>query len=196
MGVIRDLWRMWRTDWPHDRVRRVLVLQTANPPSFNKILCAVRRRFEGAEIEMAIHAETEKTLPRDHGCRMLFINRKNKSECVKELKSRGYDTVVVQFCAERGFWKLKLLPFLLGARQVLAYNESADAYALNRRHARIIFLHVKWRAGQFIRRGTGAHGSLLRALAAKTLRRALAGPAFLWLLWRAAGWELKRRRNA
>lgn len=196
MGLVRDIWRMWQTDWPHENVRRVLLVQTANPPAFNGILCAVRRRFHEAEIILAIHPETEKTLPRDHGCRICFINRKGKRECVRELRSLQCDTVIACFCAERGFWKLKLLPFLLGPRQFLIYNENADAYPLNRQHFHILCKHIKWRARNVIRRETDLSNSILRLLIIKALRIALAPAAFMWLAWRAAAWERRRRRNA
>ena len=194
MRILPSLVMMWRQDWPHERVRRVLVVQTANAPVFNKIFCGVRRRFQTAAIELAIHPEMEKALPADHGCTLLHIDRKNKLQFVRKLKSRRYDTVVVGFCGERGFWKLKILPFLLGAQQVLVYNENAGAFAFNRYHLGAMRRHLKWRMMQALFPETGMSESLPLLLAEEAVRRVLAGPAFLWVFWRAARWERKRRR--
>jgi hypothetical protein len=174
----------------------VLVVQTVNSPIFEKILRVVLRRFEDAEIELAIRPEMEKRLPKNHDCRLWLIDRDKRAEFIGELKSRYFDTVVVGWCAQRGFWKLKLLPFLLGPRRVLVYNENADSFFLNRRHLRAICHHLKWRIVQRCFLENWARDSLLVLVAERIARFALAGPAFFWLLLRAALWERKRRRHA
>jgi hypothetical protein len=88
------------------------------------------------------------------------------------LRDRRFDVAFVLYFNHPGFWKLKLLPFFIGARHVLAVNEHMGWFPLSLRHAGALARHMSWRMSRH--EGEGASMAL-----AERLVRAVAKPAVI-----------------
>jgi hypothetical protein len=112
---------------------------------------------------------------------------------IRELRLERFDAVVAFFTGDPGYWKIKYLPFLLGARHKVIYNENGDCFFFS---WKAWVAHLSYRIAR--REGQGAEARLAahaRALIVPVIKLLLLPFRFLWLLlvWlrlRGAGLKL------
>jgi hypothetical protein len=147
-------------------VRSALVIQTCNHDLFGHVVADARRRFTSARIGVVIQRGMSLYLPPLPVDETWENLRDERSELVGILRKRRFDVVCIVGSGERGFWKLKLLPLLLGAKSVWLYD----------RHARPKPLSLA-QLGDLAR---GLFGGFSYRLDS----RRLLAPVTFWRLWR------------
>lgn len=191
MKLLREALRTWNTNWPTERVKRVLVAQSGSPGLFLDILRAVQERFGGAEIHVAIHDYCLPYLSPDHTQRFFLVDRNDKLGFIRRMRRNAYDTVVICVTGEPDFWKLKLMGFCLRAKQVLCYNEHGGGFVCNRWHRAAVLKHLRYR----LSRSSPGRRSFRITVLSRFLRVSLGGVAFLVWMLRATIWEMRRLVN-
>jgi len=191
MRVLFELWRMWWSRWSDGRVQRVLLIQTADTDSFLHLADTIRGRFRNADIDIGVLPRAEAQVPENLGCHVIAMGDGVTADLVRQLRKQRYDTAVVGMCGESGFWRQKILGFLVGARQVLFYNENGDGFPCNLFHLGAMHRHFWWRRMSDTRAPSASRRSYVLGFA----HRVFSIPVVAWLLVRAGTWELRRRFN-
>jgi hypothetical protein len=155
--------------------KTVLVVQTGAPDLLIKAVDVVRTTLPAASITVLLQRNMADKVPARLGIEYLE-NLGSKRALTQRLRDRRFDVAFVLYVNQPGFWKLKLLPFFIGARHVLAINEHMGWFPLSLRHAGALARHMSWRMSRH--EGEGASMAL-----AERLVRAVAKPAVIaWLI--------------
>jgi hypothetical protein len=150
-----------------------LLVQTAGPEQLALAVDRVRERFPGTRLTVLLQRKMGGLIPPRPEVEYVE-NEGPRPGFVRRLRTRKFDTVFVLYTNEPGYWKLKLLPFVMGARSIFAINENLDWFPVSLRHGSTLARHLRWRLGH---PGGGLASDLER------LGRAAAYPAVLgWLL--------------
>ena len=105
--------------------RSLLVIQSGPAELLVELIARVRQTYPEASLSVLLQrgiADALVALP-EPGAVEYLENMGSRAEQVRRLRARGFDGVFVMYSDHPGYWKLKLLPFLLGAGSVLAVNE-------------------------------------------------------------------------
>src|SRR5205807_2595676 len=108
---------------------------------------------------------------------------------VNLLRQRNFDRVYVLYANHPGYWKLKLLPFALGAGAIFAINENLDWFPVDLRHTQALAAHLRWRMESSVTLSGQVQLSGLWSAV-----KAVAYPAVL--AYRAGYEQFKSRRSA
>ncbi len=156
---------LWRRP-AAENMRTVLIVQTCNSDLLGHVVAEARRRFVQAKITVLVQKGMEPYLPALDCDERLINPAAGQTALVKQLRARRFDVVCIVEAGERGFRKLKLLPFLLRPQGVWLYDRIARPWPLSVRQALRLWL-----------RRFGSERSPL------TIRR-LAAPLTAWRLWK------------
>ncbi|HPQ70673.1 MAG TPA: hypothetical protein PKW95_16225 [bacterium] len=156
---------LWRRP-AAERMRTVLIVQTCNADLLGHVVAEARQRFARAKITVLVQKGMEPYLPELAADERLINPVAGQAALVRQLRARRFDAVCIVEGGERGFWKLKLLPFLLRPQGVWLYDRIARPWPLSMSQA----------ARLWLRRFGPEHSPL-------TARR-LAAPLTAWRLWK------------
>ena len=132
-----------------------LLIQTGSPTLLVKAVRSIRERCPG--IELTVLRKRGMGEQVDHVPGVTYLdNEGSKLELTKQLRARRFDVVFVLYSNEGGFWKLKLLPYFVGAASVLAYNENLDSFPVSLRTANQVLQHVRWRLESSMTKAPGS----------------------------------------
>jgi len=126
--------------------RTVLVVQSGAPEVLEQVVQSTRDSFPGAAICVLLQRNMRARVRALEGVEYLE-NTGSKRALLEQLRARRFDVAVVLYTNEPGYWKLKLLPFLVGARHVFAVNEHLGRFPISLRAGGALARHVSWRAG-------------------------------------------------
>ena len=112
-------------------VRRVLVVQTANPNLLDHVTRDVRERYPDARVEALLQRGMRPWIVFRDGVTYFDNPEGGRRAFLDRLRAERYDLVVTILSGEPGYWKLKLLPLLIGPGQVRVYDRFARPFALN-----------------------------------------------------------------
>jgi len=169
---------------PGTAVRSVLVIGSASAANTERAVAAVRARFPGARITLALPGEPDAALQRAAGDAQIVPGV--TAGAVHRLSR--HDVKVALFTGE-GHNMLKLASFMAPAPRLLIYTEGGGMFAWSVDDRLAVWNHLRWRL---------SGGGPLPAQAAR-LARAIANPiialaAFsVLLLWHARMWLVRRR---
>ncbi|MFN2547195.1 MAG: hypothetical protein ABR567_07180 [Myxococcales bacterium] len=141
------------------------MVQTSGPERLVRAIDKVRETHPALRLTVLLQRAMAASVPprRD----VEYIENEGPTPgFVRRLRARGFRTVFVLYTNEPGFWKLKVLPFFLGAATILAINENLDWFPISLARPRMLGRHVWWRLG------TSAEVDLAEALE-MLLRRAV-----------------------
>jgi hypothetical protein len=155
-------------------VQSVLVVQTCNPELLQHVAADAKKRFANAKVTVLIQRGMRPFLPPQLSDEVWENQTTGRRKLLRRLRARRFDAACVIWSGERGFWKLKLLPFALGVRAVWAYDRLAKPTRLG--------------LGNISRR----LGDVGPANVARLNSRRLMAPITFWRLWR---FYRKRCRN-
>jgi hypothetical protein len=141
--------------------KTVLVVQTGAPDLLLKAVDVVRTTLPAASITVLLQRNMTDRVPLREGIAYLE-NIGSKRAMMRRLRDRRFDVAFVLYVNQPGFWKLKLLPFFIGARHVLAINEHMGWFPLSLRQAGALARHLGWRMGR--NEGEGASMALTESL--------------------------------
>jgi len=138
-------------------VRTVLLVQSGPVAVAHQAAARVRALFPGCVLEGLIReADREEASGFDH---VTVVRWEERLAIVRRLRARRYDVVVV-LLSSRGSDYLRLLPFLLRTRAILAFNDRLDYFPLHATRLGTLAHHLSgratfwallpWAAGRFV----------------------------------------------
>lgn len=178
----------------YDRVREVLVIQTETGARLGEIVARVRDIFPSCRIHLLVR-EADSGLVDTIDVEQFEVARwEERFDLLSRLRRRRYDATVLQLGAGGGS-ELRLLPFLMRTRYLVAFNGSLDYFPLNVFRLTALAHHFALVQGE-----AGALRAVL-SLARGVVLGVLSGLASVVVLLPSAGWlELRgwwrRRRRA
>ena len=114
----------------YDRVREVLVIQTETGAQLAEIVARVRGIFPGCRIHLLVR-EADSGLASSIDVEQFDVARwEERFDLLSRLRRRRYDVTVLQL-GTGGPSELRLLPFLMRTRSLVAFNASLDYFPLN-----------------------------------------------------------------
>lgn len=114
----------------YDRVREVLIVQTETGAQLAGIVERVREIFPGCRIHLLVR-EAESGLAGTIDVEQFDVARwEERFDLLSRLRRRRYDVTVLQLGTGAGS-ELRLLPFLMRTRSLVAFNGSLDYFPLN-----------------------------------------------------------------
>lgn len=134
-----------------------LLIQTGSPALLNRAVRMIRERCQGLELTVLSQRGMTEQVVHEPGVTYLD-NDGSKVELIRQLRARRFDVAFVLYSNEGGFWKLKLLPYLVGASSVLAYNENLDSFPVSLKTLSEVLQHVRWRLESSMTKAPGSPG--------------------------------------
>jgi hypothetical protein len=114
----------------YDRVRDILLVQTDPGARLPEIVVKLRETFPGAAIHVLVR-EAEGALRETLEVEHFEVARwEERFELLSRLRRRRFDAVVLQL-GGGGSSELRMLPYLVRARYLVAFNHSLDYFPLN-----------------------------------------------------------------
>lgn len=114
----------------YDRVREVLIIQTETGAQLGEIVSRVRGIFPGCRIHLLVR-EADSALAGTIAVEHFEVARwEERFDLLSRLRRRRYDVTVLQL-GSGGSSELRLLPFLMRTRYLVAFNGSLDYFPLN-----------------------------------------------------------------
>lgn len=143
------------SDGDTTRAASGLLIQTGSSALLNRAIRMIKERCPGIELTVLRQRGMAEQVVHESGVTYLD-NDAAKLDLVKQLRSRRFDVVFVLYSNEGGFWKLKLLPFLVGASSILAYNENLDSFPVSLKTVDQVLKHLRWRLESSMTRAPGS----------------------------------------
>ena len=109
-----------------DDVRSVLTVQTCNADLLGHVVADAQRRFPHASHTVLFQRGMQPYLPQMAGVELIENLEGGRQELLRGLRARAFEAVCVVASGEKGFWKLKLLPFVLNPGSIWAYDRLAE----------------------------------------------------------------------
>jgi hypothetical protein len=120
-----------------DALRSALIVQSGGPALLAGAVEQVRRNHPHLRLTVLLqrgHSERVSALPDVE----YIENEGPKPAFVRRLRARRFDVVFVLYTNEPGYWKLKLLPFLVGAPRLVGFDESLASFPVSLRTSRLL----------------------------------------------------------
>jgi hypothetical protein len=152
---------------------RILVVQSGPPELLTQAVDAVRAAHPEAELTVLLQREKSEDVPRRAGVEYL-VNEGSKRAMVAGLRARRFEAAYALQMGDPDYWKLELVPFLVGAGSSYAVDEQLGCFRTPPIYGFALLRHV----------GSGSAGF---GEAAALACRALVYPA---VLARLAAYEL------
>jgi hypothetical protein len=121
--------------------RTVLIIQTGAADVLARAVESVCARAPEAAVTVLLQRNNRTRVPLRPGVEYLD-NDGSKRELVRSLRARNFDAVFVLYTNQPGYWKLKLLPFALGARTLFAVDERLAWLPISLRNPAGLALHL------------------------------------------------------
>jgi len=121
----------------------VLVVQSGSPELLIRVVDSLLERVPERPFTVLLQRAMEGRVPQRAGVEYI-ANEGPAPDFIRRLRAAGYRKVFVLYSNEPGYWKLKLLPFLLGG-EIHAVNENLDWLPLDLAHADLLAQHLRWR---------------------------------------------------
>jgi len=173
---------------PHEKGDRILILQSTESVF---ILKALQQLKEGSifcnpryTLFCRNRPEVVESFQNHPMLDQVLIHSETRRswQHLKNLRSRGFDGIILFMTGDSGYWKVKLFAFLLGVPRgrILIFNENSDCFFFN--WSQWIEL-VSIRMRERLLSGTGIkHTHYTYIIASSITKMALFPFRFLWLL--------------
>lgn len=123
---------------------RALLIQSGSPLVMARALPALRERLPDFRFSVLLRRDAVGRVPVGEGVEVLVVDGP-KARLVRELRARRFERTFVLLANDPGYWKLKLLPLLLGLRGAEAVNENLGCFQLGWRNLGALVRHLRWR---------------------------------------------------
>lgn len=166
----------------YDRVRDVLLVQTDPDADLAGIVARLRQLFPGCSVQVLVR-EADVARGRDLAVENLEVARwEERFELLSRLRRRRFDAAVLQLGGRSGSNELRLLPYLVRARYLIAFNDRLDYFPLNVFRLTALAQHLSLAQGE-----VGAADAMLW-MARRAVVSAVANVAGLFYLVASVGW--------
>lgn len=179
----------------YDRVRDVLLVQTAEATPLAGIVARLRETFPGSSLQVLVR-EADAELARELDVESVEVARwEERFDLLSRLRRRRFDAVVLQL-GGNATTELRLLPYLARTRYLIAFNDRLDYFPLNVFRLTALAHHLSLGDGE-----AGLGRSLFWVLRRALATAVLAVGGFFYLLISVAwlhlrGWRRRRARGA
>ena len=114
----------------YDRVRDVLLVQTGSCVCLPGIVARLREIFPACSLQVLVR-EADGELAGSLDAERVEVARwEERFDLLSRLRRKRFDLVVLQLGSGAGS-ELRLLPFLLRARYLIAFNDALDYFPIN-----------------------------------------------------------------
>jgi len=124
--------------------RSALVVQTGGPGLLTRAVGDLAAKYPAMNLTVLLQRNMRERVPARPGVEYID-NEGPKPDFVRRLRAREFDVAFVLYTNDAGYWKLKLLPFLIDAGTVIAIKENLDWFPLNLRNTDALAAHLRWR---------------------------------------------------
>lgn len=114
----------------HDRVRSVLLLQSAPVELTLRVAGRLRALFPGCAIDLVVREDDRAAVAAGEFARAFVVRWEDRLDVVRQLRTQRYDAVAVP-TSYRGSNYLRVLPLLLRTRAILFFNDRLDWFPLH-----------------------------------------------------------------
>lgn len=159
-----------------DPPARVLLVQSGSPQLLLRAVDGLRTQLPDSQLTVLLQRDM-RGLVQERPDVEYLDNQGPKPAFVSSLRARRFSAAYVLFSNEPGFWKLKLLPFAIGAGAVFALNENLDSFPVDLKHGEQLARHLRWRLESSVTFSGDGHSKGLEAL----LKAAAYPAALAWL---------------
>lgn len=180
----------------YDRVRDVLLVQTESGVQLPGIVARLREIFPACNLRVLVR-EADAALAGSLEAEHVEVARwEERFDLLSRLRRRRFDAVVLQLGSRSGARsELRLLPFLVRARYVVAFNDALDYFPVNVFRLTALAHHFALVPGE-----SGVLRSLFWMARGALLAAVLGAAGMVHLLlsvgWlHARGWWRRRRRG-
>jgi len=110
----------------------ILIVQTCNPNLLEYVVKDVKERHPDMKPTLFLQPQMKDYMSPEtlQGCEVIVNPKSKRRRVIRELRKHGYKRVAFVLSGEPGYWKLKLLPFLLFPARPLAYDRHARPISL------------------------------------------------------------------
>jgi len=164
----------------------VLVIQSADPPAVLRGLGKLRDRPLFRDPRYTLFCRNHREIKEQFLGHPLIHRIVTHTEArgalahLASLRRQRFDAVVVFFTGDPSYWKIKFLPFFLGARHKLIFNENGDCFFFSWSAWRA---HISRRLADNLEYVPAPRGRLrVRSLAIVAVKLILFPLRFVWLL--------------
>jgi hypothetical protein len=163
--------------------RKGVLVQSGSAHLLARAVDTIRSRLPHLELTVLQQRGMQDRLRQRADVRYID-NIGSKRSLVRELRANEFDIAFVLYSNEGGFWKLKLLPFFLATKGVLAINENLDWFPITIRRAQELAQHIRWRLESSMTIAPGGMAPLVADVA-----KAITYPAVLTYLLAYEQWK-------
>lgn len=123
---------------------RFLIVQTGSAPLLVRLVDLLRRDHPDAALTVLLQRNMRPAVSLRDGVEYLD-NQGPRPAFIKLLRERRFGRAYALYSNEPGYWKLKVLPLLVGASEIYAVNENLDWFPMDLRHTDALAAHMRWR---------------------------------------------------
>ena len=133
----------------YDSVRTVLLVQSGAAEQLPQIIRRLLDVFPGCSIEVVMREEDAVPSQQLGVARVEIARYEDRFRLVSRLRSRPVDLVVMQL-SQWGNRELRLLPFLLRTRAIIAFNDHLDFFEINLFRMSALAMHLSGQGGGIV----------------------------------------------
>ena len=128
----------------YDAVRTVLLVQSGPPQLAAQVAAKLRTVFPDCEVHGVVR-EADRDVAGIAGfVETTVVRWEDRLDVVRRLRRRRYD-VVVALLSSRGSQQLRLLPYFLRTRAILAFNDNLDYFPVHATRLATLAHHMSGR---------------------------------------------------
>jgi len=133
----------------YDSVHTVLLVQSGAAEQLPQIVRRLLDVFPGCSIEVVMREEDAVPSQQLGVARVEIARYEDRFRLVSRLRSRPVDLVVMQL-SQWGNRELRLLPFLLRTRAIIAFNDHLDFFEINLFRMSALAMHLSGQGGGIV----------------------------------------------
>ena len=140
-----------------DQIRSILLVQSGPVGLMLRVGERLRSMAPGCEITAVVREDHREAVLAGGFDHVIVVRWEDRLDVIRTLRERRFDTVAV-LMSHHGSDYLRVLPYLLRTRSVLAFNDNLDSFPVHVARAGTLVLHVsgqrsaaglvRWAAGR------------------------------------------------
>jgi hypothetical protein len=129
----------------YDTMLAILLVQSGPIELALRVAERLRAICPGCEIDAVVREDDREAAAGGGFAHLMVVRWEDRVEVVRRLRRQRYDTIAV-LLSRHGSDYLRVLPYLLRTRAILAFNDNADGFPVHATRAATFALHVSGRS--------------------------------------------------